>query len=44
MKWNGEKFEEALNKDLDRLLSSSEKQELSDQLDSDADFKSSANF
>ena len=44
MKWNGEKFEEALNKDLDRLLSSSEKQELSDQIDSDADFKSSANL
>jgi len=44
MKWNGEKFEEALNNDLDKLLTSTEKQELLEQIDADADFKSSANL
>ena len=35
MKWNGEKFEEAFNDDLDNLLSQKDRRELSDQIESD---------
>lgn len=44
MRWNGEKFEEVLNNDLDRLLTAVEKQELNEQIEGDTDFKSIASW
>ena len=42
MKWNGEKFEEALNDDLDNLLSQKDRRELSDQIESDKEYQNNA--
>lgn len=42
MKWNGEKFEEALNDDLDNLLSQKDRRELSDQIESDREYQNNA--
>ena len=44
MKWNGEKFEEALNDDLDNLLSQEDRKKLRDNIESDADCKKSASW
>tara|TARA_B100000674_G_scaffold14357_1_gene10474 strand:- start:3570 stop:4829 length:1260 start_codon:yes stop_codon:yes gene_type:complete len=44
VKWNGEKFEEALNDDLDNLLSQEDRKKLRDNIDSDANYKKSASW
>ena len=44
MKWNGEKFEEALNDDLDNLLSVTDRRELREQIEANRDYKHEASW
>lgn len=44
MKWNGEKFEEALNDDLDNLLSVTDRRELREQIEANRDYKHKASW
>ena len=44
MRWNGEKFEEALNDDLDNLLSINDRRELREQIEADRDYQNEASW
>jgi len=44
MRWNGEKFEEALNDDLDNLLSVTDRRELREQIEADRDYQNEASW
>ena len=44
MEWNGEKFEEALNDDLDNLLSVTDRRELREQIEANRDYKRKASW
>ncbi len=44
MKWNGEKFDEALNNDLDNLLSVNDRHDLREQIEADSDYKKKATW